>query len=289
MSSLKPLDMQTIVNAFERKGEAGYVLNFSNRTFTDFFAGEFDIDIDDPRYAADGTGKLKRLKCFLKLEEDIVAARVLRSLWTHREALGADHPHVQLLPDGGAKLLALIERLDEGGRQPSPSPSPSPANQEILKALRQRVIELTALAPQPRGFAFEKLLKDAFDACGLAARGAFRNTGEQIDGSSQLGGVTYLLEAKWHNGLTGVADLHVFQGKLDEKASWARGLFISVSGFSPDGLTAFGRGKKVICMDGRDLYDILDRGLNLPDVIERKARRAVETGAPYIPVADLFF
>ena len=123
----------------------------------------------------------------------------------------------------------------------------------------------------------------------MQARGAFRNTGEQIDGSFQLGFVTYLLEAKWQNGLTGAADSHVFQGKLEEKAPWARGLFISVTGFSGEGLQAFGRGKKVICMDGRDLYEILDRGLVLPDVIERKDRRAVETGMPFIPVSELYF
>lgn len=286
MSSIKPLEMQMIVSVFERKGEAGYVLNFSNKTFSEFFAGEFDIAIDDPRYASDGTGKLKRLKCFLKVEDDAAAARVLRGLWAYRQDLGPNQFQVQAVSDGGAKLMALIERL-EGGRPPSPPPSP-PTNQERILGLKQRVLDLAGLAPQPRGFAFERFLKDAFDAFGLQARGAFRNTGEQIDGSFQLGAVTYLLEAKWQNGLTGVADLHVFQGKLEEKASWARGLFISVSGFSAEGLHAFGRGKKVICMDGRDLYEILDRGLALPEVIERKDRRAVETGTPFIPVSDLY-
>lgn len=288
MSSIKPLEMQMIAGVFERKGGPGYVLNFSDKTFRQFFAGEFNIDIDDPKYVVDGTSKLRRFKCFLKIEDDVTAARVLRGTWACRQELGPDHPDVQTVADGGAKLMALVERL-EGGRPPPPTPPRSISNQEIIRELKQRVLDLAGFDPHKRGFEFEKFLKNAFDAYGMQARGAFRNTGEQIDGSFQLGPVTYLLEAKWQNGLTGVADLHVFQGKIEDKAAWARGLFISVAGFSPDGLEAFGRGKKVICMDGRDLYDILDRGLILPDVIERKDRRAVETGLPFIPVSDLYF
>jgi restriction endonuclease Mrr len=71
--------------------------------------------------------------------------------------------------------------------------------------------------------------------------------------------------------LTGAADLHAFHGKVEEKAAWTRGLFISQSGFTDDGLHAFGRGKRVVCMDGLDLYE----------------RRAAETGRPFIRVRDL--
>ena len=49
---------------------------------------------------------------------------------------------------------------------------------------------------------------------------------------------------------------------------------ISYSGFSEDELNAFGRGKRVICMDGLDIYEMLSRELPLPHVLERKVRRA---------------
>ena len=288
MSSIKPIDMQLVVQAFERKDEAGYVLDFSDRTFTEFFALELGLDIDDPRYAANGRGKLKRLRCFLTLESDTIAGQVLHALWRYREGLGARHPRVQPLADGGVKLLAFIERL-EGGQPATQRPSTPLAGRQVFDELKKRVLDLAALEPQPRGFAFEKFLKDMFNAFGMEARDAFRLRGEQIDGSFQAGSDTYLLEAKWQNSLTGVGDLHAFHGKIEEKAAWARGLFISVAGFSPDGLHAFGRGKKLICVDGRDLYDLLDRSLALPEVLARKARRAAETGHPFVPVADLFF
>lgn len=52
------------------------------------------------------------------------------------------------------------------------------------------------------------------------------------------------------------------------------------SGFTLDALIAFGKAKRVICMDGLDLFDMLDRELPLDQVIARKARRAAETGRP---------
>lgn len=58
--------------------------------------------------------------------------------------------------------------------------------------------------------------------------------------------------------------------------------------FSEDGLFAFGRGKRLICMDGYDLYETLDRGLSFADVLSRKVRRAAETGNPFLRVRDLF-
>ncbi len=40
-----------------------------------------------------------------------------------------------------------------------------------------------------------------------------------------------------------------------------RGLFISFGGFTEEGIHAFGRGRRIIGMDGRDLYHSLERGI----------------------------
>ena len=141
--------------------------------------------------------------------------------------------------------------------------------------------------PQPRGYEFEKFLKDLFDAFGLAARASFRLRGEQIDGSLSLGHETYLLEAKWTNAKVGGATLRAFNAKVEEKARWSRGLMVSQSGFTPQGLDALGPGKNVVCMDGLDLHETLTRRLDLSTVIAAKVRRAAETGMPFVPVRDL--
>jgi hypothetical protein len=126
-----------------------------------------------------------------------------------------------------------------------------------------------------------------FDAYAMAARGSFRLTGEQIDGSFVLSNEPYLLEARWQNTYTDAADLHAFHGKCEGKAAWTRGLFVSQTGFSEDGLVAFGKVKRIICMNGLDLYDTLRRGLHLQDVLLAKVRRAGETGNPFVPVSSL--
>lgn len=40
------------------------------------------------------------------------------------------------------------------------------------------------------------------------------------------------------------------------------------NGFSSDGLQAFGKGKRTLCMDGFDLPEILRRRLSVIDVLE---------------------
>lgn len=182
-------------------------------------------------------------------------------------------------------FLASLPRRDP----PPPPTIPTSPDSALLTGLSQKLIEVSQLDPQPRGYAFEKFLQDLFGAYDLSPKASFRLIGEQIDGSFAHEGETYLLEAKWQNGGCGIADLHTFAGKVQTKARWARGMLISNTGFTPDGLTAFGKAPtSIICMDGLDLFDTLTRQLSLTEVISRKARRAVETGGPFVRVRDLF-
>ena len=169
-----------------------------------------------------------------------------------------------------------------------PADASTTVDSEAAEKLTARLLQVTAFPPQRRGYEFEKFLRELFDAYGLAPRASFRLTGEQIDGSFVMHNETYLLEAKWQNEQTGAADLHTFEGKLGEKASWSRGLFVSNSGFSADGLHAFGRGKRLVCMDGYDLSEMLRLKLSFVDVVGAKVRRAAETGCPFVAVRGLF-
>ena len=158
-----------------------------------------------------------------------------------------------------------------------------------LAEFKQRLIELSKLEPQPKGYAFEKFLNDLFEIHGLAPRGSFRLIGEQIDGSFELNSDVYLLEAKWQAKQTSQDDLLIFRGKVESKSTWTRGLFVSDSGFTDDGLTAFSKGKatNIIGMTGQDLFFILSGEITFQDAISLKARRAAETGKFYVSVYDL--
>lgn len=286
--NIRTFDMKLVDDLFEMNG--GYVLDFSDRTMGIFFLEELNIDIDDPAYLDNGTSKAKRLRCFLNKVDLATAITTLKALWKYRESVRQAQGRDDWVINAEGQFLSLVNRLEgrpEGTAGANQPPKPALDGRRIL-ALKTKLLELSALPPHPRGYAFEAWLKEAFDCFGLEAREPFRHRGEQIDGSFVLQGETYLVEAKWQSEQTGAADLHAFHGKVDQKAAWARGLFVSNSGFTADGLAAFGRGKRVICMDGLDLFDALDRQIPLNHVLERKVRRAAESGLPFERVRDLF-
>ncbi len=160
---------------------------------------------------------------------------------------------------------------------------------DVLRGYKSRLLALNNVEPHQRGFEFERFLKDLFETHELAPRGSFRLTGEQIDGSFELGGDIYLLEAKWQSKQTPQEDLLVFRGKVESKSTWTRGLFISISGFTEDGIEAYSRGRatNIIGVSGQDLYFILDGEMPLADAINRKARIAGETGEFYVPIFSI--
>jgi hypothetical protein len=293
-SKLRSIDVRLIEDLFEMGG--GYVLDFSNKTFADFFL-DINIDIDQQKYSADGGSKANRLRFVLKTSSKEQQVVVLLALWECREARRRRSGADETISGAELEFAALINRL--GGKfQPTSTASSTKTantestnsfNQNLAAQLKTQLLKVSGLEPQPRGYAFEKFLKDLFDANGLSARASFRLIGEQIDGSFSLASETYLLEAKWQSLPVDASDLRAFNGKIDAKAAWSRGLFVSNSGFSDDGLTAFGTGKRVVCMDGLDIYEMLERSIPFAEVMARKVRRAAESGMPFIRVRDLNF
>ncbi len=291
MANFKPLQMQLLDDVLQMGG--GYVLRFSDRTFAEFFREELGIDIDDPKYSVMGGSKGKRMRYFLQDAPRPVVVKALNALWEYREAAMERAGEKEAIPDVHRKMTALVQSIGgtwnhqlatEAPARGDPFPKASP---ETVAALTFRFMALLNVEPHKRGYDFEKFLKDLFNAYGMEARDPFRIRGEQIDGSFQLEGATYLLEAKWQNPLTDAADLRAFHGKVEEKAAWSRGLFIGYSGFSEDGLFAFGRGKKVICMDGRDIHEALSRSIPLDKVIIEKARQAASQGPIFQRVSEM--
>ncbi|EPP9832019.1 restriction endonuclease [Klebsiella pneumoniae] len=272
---LKIQDLRLFNLVFE--SDPGWILDFSNRTLSAFFDEELNIDIDDECYKEEGTSKAKRVRCLLKQVDRETALRVLDTLWRYK---------METMPEQAEQSrndwLALISRLKNTDADTAKGDRPVQAWHGVdWPSLIAEMNEMKSLSPHPRGFRFEAWLAELFSIFKLAPRSSFRNTGEQIDGSFRLNDDFYLLEAKWHQNRTPAADLHVFEGKLSTKAKWARGVFISWMGFTDEGLTAFVKGKRVICVSGYDLYHSLSHGIALPDLLDAKLRHAAETGEPH--------
>jgi hypothetical protein len=148
-----------------------------------------------------------------------------------------------LLPGVSFKIPALLEPgfLDSLASAATARRGPASAtatDEAVAQDLLARFLGLQELPPQERGLRFEGFLTELFAAHERAPRGSFRLVGEQIDGSFRLHAETYLVEAKWHGPRIGLADLMAFSGKVGGKAAWARGLFVSVSGFTAEGWKA---------------------------------------------------
>lgn len=162
------------------------------------------------------------------------------------------------------------------------------AVQEKLLEIKGRYTELaTAGDSQERGYKLEKLMYDIFELFDLDPKASFRNTGEQIDGAFSLEGTDYLFEARWRQELADAAALDSFASKVRRKLENTLGVFLSINGFSLDGIIAHSSGgAAIILMDGSDLMAVLEERIDPVSMILRKKRYAAQTGNIYLPFRD---
>lgn len=65
-------------------------------------------------------------------------------------------------------------------------------------------------------------------------------------------------------------------------------MFISRSGFTREGLDAWGKGKRVICVSGYDLVLMLKNNISFRILMEEKIRRSTETGSLYVKIDEIY-
>lgn len=288
MSDLTVLEKKRLEKFFGMSG--GWVLNFSDRSFAEFVDDSVRLNIFDVKYKHASGSKAHRLRAFWKLEDNAIVGKLLGDLIEY----ACDGVRTGALAEECRGIAGRLAQTTASRQPPRPVETGEnrslSVDRKVYEALSVSLQELMRLAPHPRGFAFERFLDDLFLGFKLTPRKSFRLVGEQIDGSFHLASETYLLEAKWQDAQIGNHELQAFAGSVRTKAIWSRGLYISYSGFSGDGLEAFARGDatRIICLDGLDLWQIIEKQLNLPEVLSLKTRRAAETGRAFVPVRELF-
>lgn len=263
----------------------GYVLNFSNSSFRVFVKDTVGLDIDSPKYYYLSNSKANKLRKLWMVESDHTVGKLLETLATNWDVYRTADSPISVTPE----IWAIIKRLLTGVKQESKS------DESLLKLqlaeLKNDFDCMRGLPAQQRGYAFEIFLNKFFELHGLNPRSPFKITGEQIDGSFELDNNIYLVEAKWQNAPISQADLLVFHGKLSGKATWARGLFISHSGFSKEGIMSYSLGKQttMIGLDGQDLFFILDNQVDFITALRQKIRIAAEENQFYFPVSNMIY
>lgn len=215
--------------------------------------------------------------------------------------------HLQCLDDGAAKVQAArrsVEKLrllvmthDKSfakSRQTQKAAGSKVAealkrrNDEIER-LQQTFYELVAMDDaNQRGLLFERFLNDLFVAHDLDPRGSFRRDGEQIDGAFEFEGTQFLLEARWQKKRQGAGPLDIFSRKVERRLENTLGLFVSIEGFTEEGLTTFRQTRPaVILCDGEDLAIVLQGLIDFRDLLKRKVRHAAQIGDPYLRARDI--
>ncbi len=83
MAKLDTFQTQLIENLFNMK--SGYVLDFSDRTFGDFFEYEVGINIYDEKYYIRSGSKANRFRGFIKVEDNKLVGKAIQKLITYIE------------------------------------------------------------------------------------------------------------------------------------------------------------------------------------------------------------
>lgn len=95
--------------------QSGYLLDFSDRTFGDFFCTEVGVDPDAAPgswlFSAYGSSKAKRLRSFVARAQPHLVARALRALWEYREnnMLGGNEAREERLKEVYFRVVSKFE------------------------------------------------------------------------------------------------------------------------------------------------------------------------------------
>ena len=94
--------------------ETGFVLDFSNKTFEDFFLETAKIDIYHQKYSKSGTSKAKRLRTFWTAESNFLVGKVLLKLLEYWKDSNRLKDLTQNEKDDYDLCFEVAKRLSEG-------------------------------------------------------------------------------------------------------------------------------------------------------------------------------
>jgi hypothetical protein len=138
MADLAPIEKRKLERALGMR--SGYVLNFSNNTFHEFFLDYCGIDIYDDKYNFSSGSKANRMRAFWELESNYLVAKALDTIfseWLEFEGYGS--------PDTPPEECRLIvKRLKENASVPDIDAVTPNIDDESFEALAASIRELVA-------------------------------------------------------------------------------------------------------------------------------------------------
>ena len=156
-----------------------------------------------------------------------------------------------------------------------------------LMELREEFIEISKLPTNPkerqeRGYKLEELFTKLMKVNGIPVEEPFKIVGEQIDGAIKHDGHFYLVELKWKKKKANQQEIGGLFMKVEGKLE-ARGIFISMEGYSKEVLESLpkGKGLKVILIDGVHLTNTIFGNYSFTELLEHAISQASLRGEIY--------
>ncbi|WP_073125956.1 abortive infection family protein [Palleronia salina] len=130
--------------------ESGYVLDFSDRTFNDFFYETVGIDpeVNSSLFSSRGSSKAKRLRSFIERAQPALVAKTLRELWEYRGSTyhGKSGDVEERLRENYFSIVALFEgKSDAIDTSAIETFEPSETLEELVASIKR---DLEAKKPQ---------------------------------------------------------------------------------------------------------------------------------------------
>jgi len=152
---------------------------------------------------------------------------------------------------------------------------------ELLR-VRDLFNDAEKLTGQQRGYAFEKVFVELMKISNIHVEEPFRIVGEQIDGAIKYGGHFYLIELKWTKAKSAHAEISSLYLKVEGKLD-ARGIFISMNGYSSEIIQSLPKGKKIttLLLDGMHFSNVIFGRYTFNDLLDYSISEASLKGEIY--------
>ena len=135
MSDLTSIEKRKLERTLGMSG--GYVLNFSNKTFDEFFSDNIKIDIYDEKYENGSGSKANRMRAFWEKESNYSVCKALTLLFEEWAEYRAPFSP-QTVPD---ECLRIVERLKTSAPVPDITSLVATNNDVTFEALAKSVRE----------------------------------------------------------------------------------------------------------------------------------------------------
>jgi hypothetical protein len=220
-----------------------------------------------------------------------VSRNFVRVLVEHRQFVPQDPDHrVERAEHAALRLRQIVQEQQAASERKDGQRRASEARRrrqpESVNEIYESFLHTMSLAPQARGYELEKIFNRLMKASGIEVFQPFRLIGEQIDGAIKFDAHHYLIELRWREVPANQAMVAGLCLKVEGKLE-ARGIFISMNGFSPEMLESMPHGKRltVLLLDGVHITNVLSGVYSFDQLLKAAIEEASLRGNLFCPHA----